>query len=106
MHHCSCITTLQATRSYDKTIMTEKHSLLLILALFILSSDALPINVTSQGDLTGLCGVLDAKEKLFKLGITSDYSSSRGSVLTTWADMNAAGLTKSVCQDGYQKNLE
>ena len=53
-----------------------------------------------EGDLFG---VTEAKEKLFKLGMMSEFSNTGSAVLTNWNDMYVAGITTKVVQDGYQR---
>ena len=85
--------------------MSKSHYLLLALVLFILSNDALSTNVTRKDDFNDMFGVVDAKERLDRLGIQSDFSSFSSSVLTTWNDLYSAGITRKVIQDGYEKRF-
>ena len=79
--------------------------LLSLTVLFISSGDAFPSNYSSDMKEGDLVGVVDAKEKLFKLGMLSKFSNTGSKVLTNWNDMYVAGLTTKVIQDGYQRKF-
>ena len=83
--------------------MKQYQILLLILFLFISSGDAFPGNYSSDMKGGDLFGVVNAKEKLFKLGMTSEFCNSSSTVLTKWNDMYVVGITTKVVQDGYQR---
>ena len=77
--------------------------LLSLVVLFISSGDAFPSNYSSDMKEGDLVGVIEAKEKLFKLGMMSEFSNTGSAVLTNWNDMYVAGITTKVVQDGYQR---
>ena len=77
--------------------------LLSLIVLFISSGDAFPSNYSSDMKEGDLVGVIEAKEKLFKLGMLSVFSNAGSAVLTNWNDMYVAGITTKVVQDGYQR---
>ena len=79
--------------------------LLSLTVLFVSSGDAFPSNYSSDMKEGDLVGVVEAKEKLFKLGMLSEFSNTDSKVLTNWNDMYVAGLTTKVIQDGYQRKF-
>ena len=81
----------------------KKCNVLLMLVLFISIGDAFPSNASSDMKGGDLFGVVDAKERLFKLGMICEFSNTDSAVLTNWNDMYVAGITTKVVQDGYQR---
>ena len=77
--------------------------LLSLIVLFVSSGDAFLSNYSSDMKQGDLVGVVEAKEKLFKLGMLSEFNNTHSAVLTNWNDMYVAGLNIKVIQDGYQK---
>ena len=95
-------------RDFESAIMAVIFKLYAVVLLYaiLFSCDAykLPANFSYDGK-GDLAGTLDAKNKVYNVRLVPFEADMDSAVLTTMSDLYAAGITKKVIQDGYEKEF-